>query len=186
MPTDDKTSVLDRLRIPYLSTHYPVRFVQALYIFINSFITLGILALIAMVFNMPLIFPSLGPTALLLFATPQQPSASPKNVLIGHAIGIFCGYGSLLLFGLTGHGSVLTEGVLFARVFAAALSLGGTGALMTIFKTPHPPAGATTLIISLGFITQPYQLVIIEVAVAALLLQAIFINKAAGVTMNEK
>lgn len=181
MQQEDNTHFYERFRLPYLSRHYPANLIQALYVFINGMITLGILALIAMVFKMPLVFPSLGPTALLLFATPQQPSATPRNVLAGHAIGILCGYVPLVLFGLAGHGSVLTEGVLLSRVFAAALSLGATGAFMTLFKTPHPPAGATTLIIALGFITQPYQLLVIEIAVFILLLQAMIINKAAGV-----
>lgn len=181
MQLENKARFLDRLRIPYLSKHYPARFVQAIYMFINGMITIGILALIAMVFHMPVVFPSLGPTAVLLFTAPQQTSSIPRNVLVGHAIGILCGYVSLRLFGLTGHGSVLSEGVLLSRVFAAGLSLGATGALMALFKTPHPPAGATTLIIALGFITQPYQLLVIEIAVAVLLLQAMIINKAAGV-----
>lgn len=186
MQLENKLQLYERVRLPYLSQRYPVRFVQAMYVLINGMITIGILALIAMIFKMPFVFPSLGPTAILLFATPQQHSASARNVLIGHAIGILCGYMSLLLFGLTGHGSVLTEGVMLSRVFAAALSLGATGALMSIFKTAHPPAGATTLIIALGFITQPYQLLIIEVAVLALLLQAMLINKLAGIKTEEK
>ena len=52
---------------------------------------------------------------------------------------------------------------------------------MILAKSPHPPAGATTLIISLGIITRPEHLLVIEVAVAILTLQAIVINRLAGI-----
>lgn len=67
-----------------------------------------------------------------------------------------------------------------ARVGAAALSLASTGALMILLKAAHPPAGATTLIISLGIVTRPFHLLVIEIAVAILTLQAISINRLAG------
>jgi hypothetical protein len=41
-------------------------------------------------------------------------------------------------------------------------------------------AGATTLIVSLGIVSRPFYLPIIEVAVAALVEQAIVINRLAG------
>jgi hypothetical protein len=51
---------------------------------------------------------------------------------------------------------------------AAALSLALTGALMIAFKAVHPLAGATTLIVSLGLVTTPWHLLVIECAVALL------------------
>jgi CBS-domain-containing membrane protein len=66
-------------------------------------------------------------------------------------------------------------------VIAAALSLGLTSGLMVLLKAPHPPAGATTLIISLGILTQPRQLVILLLAVVVLTVQAFVINRLAGI-----
>lgn len=43
-----------------------------------------------------------------------------------------------------------------------------------------PPAGATTLIVSLGIVYKPFHLVLIEVAVILLTLQAIVINRIAS------
>jgi CBS-domain-containing membrane protein len=63
---------------------------------------------------------------------------------------------------------------------AAALSLSLTGALMVLLDVSHPPAGATTLIVSLGIISKPLELVIIEVAVFVLVAQALVINRLAG------
>jgi CBS domain-containing membrane protein len=51
---------------------------------------------------------------------------------------------------------------------------------MVLFEVSHPPAGATTLIVSLGIIWRPSELVIIEVAVLLLVAQASLINRLAG------
>jgi CBS-domain-containing membrane protein len=71
-------------------------------------------------------------------------------------------------------------GIFWPRILAAALSLSATGACMVLFEVSHPPAGATTLIISLGIISKPRELVIIEVAVFLLVAQALVINRLAG------
>ncbi len=133
-----------------------------------------------MVTGTPFVFPSLGPTAFLHFFTPTAPSASPRHTLYGHAIGIACGYGALRLFGLEHAAPAVATGVDLQRVLAAALSLAAPGAGMILFRCAHPPAGATTLIVSLGIVTRPVYLAGIEVAVAVLTLQALLINRVAG------
>lgn len=148
--------------------------------FINGFISIAILAGVGMVSHTPFVFPSVGPTAFLFFFTPLSPTASPRHTIYGHAIGIACGFAALWMTGLARAPSVSAEGVSQRRILAAALSLALTGALMILLKAAHPPAGATTLIISLGIVTRPFYLLIIEVAVAALALQAIVINRLAG------
>ena len=170
-----------RFQIAHLLTRYPERHVWALFMFLNGFATIALLAAVAMVSGTPFVFPSLGPTAFLFFFTPRAPAASPRHTIYGHAIGIVCGYGALWLFGLRHAPPAMAAGVSAARVGAAALSLASTGALMILLKAAHPPAGATTLIISLGIVTRPFHLLIIEIAVAILTLQAIAINRLAGI-----
>ncbi len=68
---------------------------------VNGVISIGIMSAAAALTRQPLIFPSLGPTAFLLFYTPTAPAASPRNTICGHAIGASAGYLSLVLFGLT-------------------------------------------------------------------------------------
>ena len=169
-----------RLRLTWLLGRFPERPVWAAFMFVNGFVTIALLAGTAMVTHIPFIFPSLGPTAFLLFFTPNAPTASPRHTIYGHAIGIACGYGSLWLMHLQHAPPALVSGVDLPRVIAAALSLAATGALMILCKAAHPPAGATTLIISLGIVSRPFYLVIIEVAVVLLALQAIVINRLAG------
>jgi CBS domain-containing membrane protein len=170
-----------RFQIARLLKRYPERQVWALFMFLNGFATIALLAAVAMISRTPFVFPSLGPTAFLFFFTPRVAAASPRHTIYGHAIGILCGYGALWLFGLEHAPPAMATGVSAARVGAAALSLASTGALMILAKAAHPPAGATTLIVSLGIVTRPLHLVVIEIAVAVLTLQAIVINRLAGI-----
>ncbi|HYG67891.1 MAG TPA: HPP family protein, partial [Anaeromyxobacteraceae bacterium] len=170
----------ERFRVRNLLRRFPERSVWAAFMFVNGFVTIGLLAGVAVISGTPFVFPSLGPTAFLFFFDPAAPSATPRNAVIGHAVGILCGWGSLVLFGLEDAGSAMATHVTVERALAAALSLAATGAVMILLRAPHPPAGATTLIISLGALTRPFHLALIEVAVALLALQAVAINRLAG------
>ena len=170
-----------QLRLTKLLERFSERPMWALFMFINGFATIAILAGVAKVSHTPFIFPSLGPTAILLFYTPLSPTASPRHAIYGHAIGIVCGYGSLLLVGLHHAPPALAAGVDWRRIIPAALSLALTGSLMILCKAAHPPAGATTLIISLGIVSKPIYLLVIEIAVVLLVAQAIIINRLAGI-----
>jgi CBS-domain-containing membrane protein len=154
---------------------------RALFAFANGLLSISLLAALAMWRHQPLIFPSLGPTAFLLFYTPLAPGASPRNTLFGHLIAVLCGYGSLLLFGLTDDGPALVTGITEARVAATALSLATTAGLMVLFSVEHPPAGATTLIVSLGILRHPRELVSLMAAVVLLCIQGWVINRLAGI-----
>jgi CBS-domain-containing membrane protein len=173
--------LLERFRLTHALRGVPKRLIAARFMFVSGFLTIALLAGVAMVSGTPFIFPSLGPTAFLFFFMPTAPGATPRHAVYGHAIGILCGYAALWLVGLQHDPSAMLEGVHLRRVLAAALSLASTGALMILLRVAHPPAGATTLIVSLGFVTAPLHLLTIETAVALLALQAIVINRLAGV-----
>ncbi|NDQ56500.1 MAG: HPP family protein [Acidipila sp.] len=177
---DHIVCLLQRFRLDWLLHHFPPRLVRSAYVFVNGFITIGVLALLALLSRNPFVFPSLGPTAYLLFFSPLAKTASPRNTIVGHAVGLICGYAA---FVVTGAGAVpfgVHPGIFWPRILAAALSLSATGALMILLDVSHPPAGATTLIVSLGIISEPRELVIIEVAVFLLVAQALVINRLAG------
>ena len=178
---DQVVSLFQKLRLQWLLAHFPPRLVRSVYVFINGFITIAALALLALVSRNPFVFPSLGPTAYLLFFSPLAKNSSPRNTIFGHAVGLVCGYAAYVI---TGAGAVpfgAHPGIFWPRILAAALSLSATGALMVLFDASHPPAGATTLIVSLGIIAKPRELVIIEVAVFLLVAQALIINRLAGI-----
>lgn len=173
--------IAHRLQIPVLLAHHSRPWILGLFAFVNGLISIGLMAAAALATGAPFIFPSLGPTAFLLFYTPTQPAASPRNTIGGHLIGVLAGYLSLVLFGLTARGPALAEGVAWTNVLAAALSLGLTSGAMVWFKVPHPPAGATTLIVSLGILREPWQLAVLMLAVGLLVVQGIVINRLAGI-----
>ncbi|MGH9686716.1 MAG: HPP family protein [Candidatus Acidiferrales bacterium] len=178
--SDHIFSFFRRLRLDWLLLHFPPRIVRSVYVFVNGFITIGVLALLALVSRNPFVFPSLGPTAYLLFFSPLGRTSSPRNTIFGHAIGIVCGYGAYVVAGAGALPFGVHPGIFWPRILAAALSLSSTGAFMVLLGVSHPPAGATTLIISLGIISKPRELVIIEVAVFLLVAQALVINRLAG------
>lgn len=168
-------------RIPALVERHSSTSVLGLFALVNGVISIGIMSAAAVITRQPLIFPSLGPTAFLLLYTPSVPAASPRNTILGHAIGAAAGYASLVLFGLTDAAPALATEVTWARVGAAAMSLGLTSGLMVWCRVPHPPAGATTLIVSLGILREPEQLAVLMLAVVLLVVQGYVINHLAGI-----
>lgn len=170
-----------RLHLPGAEGLHRSRALVGLFAFVNGAISIGLMAAVAAATHEPFVFPSLGPTAFLLFYTPTAASASPRNAILGHLIGLVMGALALALFGLVHAGPTITEGVSVPRIGAAALSLGATCGLMIWLDVPHPPAGATTMIVSLGMITSPTGLATILLGVIILVGQAMIINRLAGI-----
>src|SRR5699024_7811950 len=137
----------------------------------------------AYVVQYPMLVPSIGPTVLLFFESPLQPVACPRNALLGHGIGIAAGWSSLAVFGLLDGPSALSTGLNFAYVGAAALSVGSTAFLKHLFKAPHPPAGATTLIVSLGLVSTPLQIGSLAAGIVLATVAAWLTNRLLGVPM---
>lgn len=172
--------LLHRIRLHWLLRHLPPRIVWAVYVSLNSFVTIAMLFLLAGVTGSPFIFPSLGPTAYLFFFDPMGKSSRPRHAILGHAVGLVCGYGAYIAMGSHGFTTTSFSEVSWREILAAAISLAATGAIMVLLRVSHPPAGATTLIVSLGILTQPEYLLIIEIAVVLLTAQAWAINRLAG------
>jgi len=173
--------LLEHLRLTWLLRHFPSRVVWSAYVCVNGFVTIALLSLLALLTGSPFVFPSLGPTAYLFFFSPMAAASSPRNTILGHAIGLVCGYAAFMLTVFSGQPPSVHGGVHGMTVLAVALSLSLTGALMVLFKVSHPPAGATTLIVSLGIIALPKDLVVIEAAVILLTVQAFVLNRLAGI-----
>ncbi len=170
-----------RFRIPALTRRHDDTAVMGLFAGVNGLIAIAVMAAVAWATREPFIFPSLGPTAFLLFYTPTNPAASPRNTIVGHAVGVGAGYLGLVIFGLTNDPPALASEVSTGRIGAAALSLALTSAVMVWLRAPHPPAGATTLIVSLGILREPEQLAILMLAVVILTAQGFVINRLAGI-----
>ncbi len=168
-----------RFNLSFLEQHHNSRLVLTAYVFVNSAITIAILSVIALVTDLPFVFPSLGPTAFILFFSSMSAAACPRNVISGHLIGVLAGFGALAVFGLLSVDPDLDD-TSWQRLGAVALCLSVTLAVMVLFNVPHAPAGATTLIVGLGLMRTPGQLTILMLAVVLMVVQAMVINRLAG------
>jgi CBS-domain-containing membrane protein len=130
----------------------------AAYAGLASLVVLAASGAVALLLKQPWLFPSLGPTAMLFFQSPEQPAARPLNTVVGHVIGILVGWACLLLLVPPGTPPAPVGGLTPAYLLSGALSVAITVAVLALLALPHPPAGASTLIVSLGILTQPAQI----------------------------
>ncbi|MGQ5265263.1 HPP family protein [Micromonospora sp. ZYX-F-536] len=138
---------------------------QPAHAFAGSVLALVVAGVVALATHQPWLFPSLGPAVMLHVEKPGSPESSPRNTFIGHGVALLAGYGFLVACGLADNPSVLQEGVNGLRIIAAAGSVAMTALVLVLLKASHPPAGATTLIVSLGLLRTPTQLLIVAGAV---------------------
>lgn len=154
---------------------------NAVYTFIGSFICIGISGLLAWKLKEPFLFPSLGATCFLMFETPLAEVSSTRNVVIGHMVGAAVAFFWLWVFGLIGKPSAIVAGFTGGRVAAIALSLGFTGLILRLVRAAHPPAGATTVIVSLGLLSTGHQMWILFLGVLIVAIPAGILNRLLGV-----
>jgi CBS domain-containing membrane protein len=154
---------------------------NAAYTFIGSLFAIGLSGLWAYIVKQPLLFPSLGATAFLIFETPMAEVGTPRNTIIGHTVGVAAGAVALALFGLLDAPSVYVSGVTLGRVGAIALAVALTGGVLRLLRCAHPPAGATTIIVASGLLAKPRQLLDILIGVLLLTIAGWCLNRLLGV-----
>jgi hypothetical protein len=130
----------------------------AAYAAILCLVVLAITGAVGLALKQPWLFPSLGPTVMLFFESPEQASSRPVNTLVGHAVGLLAGAACFYALGLAGQPPAPVGGLNGAYLVAGVLSVAITTLVLTLLRLPHPPAGATTLIVSLGILTTLPQL----------------------------
>ncbi|WP_341251813.1 HPP family protein [Euzebya pacifica] len=180
-PPPERAQPLEGLALEPLQRRFGAVPVLGAYALVNGLISIAVMTAAALVTGVPLVFPSLGPTAYLLFSDPLGAAAAPRNTILGHVIGVLAGWGSLAVFGLQDVGAADAMGATPGRIGAAAVSLAVTSGLMVWLRLPHPPAAATTLIVSLGILPRVDELVVLVLAVILLAAQGWIINRLAGV-----
>jgi CBS domain-containing membrane protein len=154
---------------------------NAVYTFTGGLLTIALSGALAWALGEPLVFPSLGATAFLFFETPMAEVASPRNTLIGHYTGALVATLWLFVFGLQDNPNVLVEGFTVERAAAVALSVACTGGILRLLRAAHPPAGATTVIVSAGLLHTAHQLAVLAAGVALLTVSAHLLNRLLGV-----
>jgi hypothetical protein len=145
-----------------------------------SLIVLAASGAIGLLLSSPWLFPSLGPTVMLIFGAPSERSSRPVNAAVGHAVAIVAGVVCLFLFGMNGKPSAPSAGLTVGYVLAGALSVAITAFVLHVLKLQHPPAGATTLIVSLGVIATPPGILSMAAAIAFTIVVGWGVNWALG------
>jgi len=133
---------------------------------VGSLAGLGLVCLLSSYYQLPLLLPSLGASAVLLYAACHVQMAQPRNVLGGHLISAFVGVSAYQLFG--GQWWVIAVGVTTAIL------------AMTVTRTLHAPGGATAFVAiyngqGFDFIIAP-----VGMGVVCLLVIALLINNLAS------
>jgi CBS-domain-containing membrane protein len=154
---------------------------NAVYTFLCSLLAIALSGLLAWAAKEPLLFPSLGATAFLIFETPMAEVGTPRNTIIGHGVGVAAGALALAIFDLLNARSVYITGMTPQRIGAIALAVALTGGVLRVLRSAHPPAGATTIIVASGLLAKPHQLIDVLVGVALLTIACWGINRALGV-----
>jgi uncharacterized membrane protein len=150
-------------------------------LFLGSLAVLAAAGLATLLAHETLLFPSLGPTAMLFFARPLPPETSVGSTVVAHVVGILVGLGCLLAFDLRDAGPSVASGITGSRIAAAALSVAVTAAVLRLIRAPHAPAGATTLIVSLGVLTSGEQLLMMAASVVLVAVLGWALNLLVGV-----
>lgn len=109
------------------------------------------------------LLPSLGPSVFALSTLPDHEMNYPQRVVVGQFVGVLAGFGAaqLVLGGLAPGSQVPPLSMQGLRqVVATLLAVVGATVGMYVTENQHPPAYATTLIVSMGFITRLTQIVV--------------------------
>lgn len=158
------------------------RLVTVVFVFTAGATALGTITVIAFLTDLMMLFPPLGPSAFILFHTPLAESASPRNVIMAHALALLAGLTSFELsswvFPIVGE--IASSSVNWRDVTAIAFAMGLTSIAMLGLRCIHPPAAATALIAAMGFLSNPVQVAGTLAAVLFLVAEAILFNRIIG------
>jgi len=121
---------------------------------VGSFLGIGLVAILNHIYNLPLLIPSLGASAVLLYAACHAPMSQPRNVIGGHLVSATSG---VLVFQLLGN-----------QWWTIALGVTLAIFLMSLTHTLHPPGGATAFIAV--YTGQGFSFIFSPVGLGALLL----------------
>lgn len=129
---------------------------------LGSFLGIAAVAILAMVYDKPMLVASFGASAVLIYGVPDAPLSQPRNVFFGHTLSAAVGVTTYLLLGL--------------NWWTAALGTAIAIIVMLVTKTTHPPGGATALVAILSKATPIYILTPVAAGVIILIAIAIITN----------
>lgn len=136
------------------------------------------LGLLSWLLRVPALFPAVGPSLLMLVHPSPAPAPRPLTVLLGHLVGAVAGALALTTAGLWHEPAALTGGFTPAYVLSAALAIALVATAAEWEVLHHPPAAATTLLVSLGAMTTAPQLAGLGAGIVLIRLLAVGLARA--------
>ena len=106
------------------------------YIIQSSFAAFTVFIITLILYDNPVIIASIGATAFIVFAMPNNIAAEPKRIIGGHFLGFFIG-SCFAVFPFMD--------VVFFKAMWFSLSVGITILFMVVLDLEHPPAAGTAL-----------------------------------------
>lgn len=125
-------SYVRKMRGGNCSVLQPVNTASHFFTAIGSFLGIGFISMLNTFYHIPLLVPSLGASAVLLFAVCHVPMAQPRNVIGGHVVSAVAG---VLVYQLLGN-----------QWWTIALAVTLAIFFMNLTHTLHPPGGATAFV----------------------------------------
>lgn len=125
---------------------------------------LGVLSFLT---GLPFLIPSLGPSIFLLGTLPDDDMNYPQRIIGGQFIGAIAGFVAfhLIVGNIEPAASPALSLEVLRQVFSSFAAALLTTFGMYLIDTQHPPAYATTLIVSLGFLASPFGVAVFLLAV---------------------
>ena len=148
---------------------------------VNGGLAILAIGFLAWMTDLPLMFPALGPTVFILFATPTTESAAPRSIIVGHFSGMVSGWVVWHLVSTVAGGPVSLQTGGWSLILSASLALAVTCGLLVRLSCPHPPACASSLLVALGAVTDWPELLLMALVVVWMTVQAVAMNRFGGV-----
>ena len=176
-------AVLSRMQVRYLirNSRNPTVLIATFAVFSGAS-ALILITWAAHVLDLPLLFPPLWPTAFILFYTPMAASASPRNTIQAHTLGVGAGLLSLWSTKMVFPSAQVADAssMDWQQVAAITLAMVLISIVMIGTRSIHPPAAASSLIAAMGYLSNPKQMLGLPAAVVLLVLLAILLNRLVG------
>jgi len=136
---------------------------------------------LSMLLSEPLLIPAVGGSVYMVLSAPEAETSAPKNVLVGHAVAASVGWLVLAIFGLRGVPGGQTAALSWTRIAAIAVSLALTNGFLRWARCSHGPAGASTMIVSIGALPEARHILDFELAALVTVSYALVAHRLSGV-----
>jgi hypothetical protein len=127
------------------------RFLVALRLLIQSASLVAVIGVVGHFAGLVLVTSTVGPTAYMMLAHPDEVTARVRNAVAGHGVAIGCGLACAAAFGIWQHPPMSRLGnTTLDQAGATALATALTLAALAVMGSHHAPSAATAVLVSSG------------------------------------